>query len=490
MEGTVLAGRYQVLERIGGGGMAVVYKGRDSLLDRYVAIKVMNQSFSHDQDAVRRFIREAKAAASMSHANIVNVYDVGREDSIYFMVMEYVKGPTLMDMIKKKGRFGAEETIEIAIQICEGIHHAHQKGIIHRDIKPHNILVAPGNQYKVTDFGISYFPRVSAITQTGYVMGSVHYFSPEQASGTKVSAASDLYSLGVVLYEMLTGRVPFNGGNSVSIALKHIHDPVPDLKSLNSEIPEQLAEVIHRALAKDPEQRYQSARQMKEALEEVLASIRQVDAYVETYDIKPRRTTTRNWGKRWWAVAGLAAVSLVFIGFQLGNLEGDSAPLPDPAKQQQVENPKQGSGSLPDNTKRNYKWWKEIPKESRKQSEYFRDVKVTGKDGNYIVSLKVNNELDSEFHYDIFVVDQTNSRLVDPGVYVRFKKTPNEKWSDVRFPVRFPAAWLQTTINGIVKIEMYQSKRVKGKQKRIGSAEAVLELKGELPEFVRKDAKD
>ncbi|MFC7440121.1 protein kinase domain-containing protein [Laceyella putida] len=487
MEGTKLAGRYQVLGRIGGGGMAVVYKGKDLLLDRYVAIKVMNRSFSHDQDSVRRFIREAKAAASMSHANIVNVYDVGREDSIYYMVMEYVKGPSLMDMIQKRGRFEPKETIEIAIQICEGLHHAHQKGIIHRDIKPHNILVAPGNQYKVTDFGISYFPRVSAITQTGYVMGSVHYFSPEQASGAKVSAASDLYSVGVVLYEMLTGRVPFNGGNSVSIALKHIHDPVPDPLTFNKEIPPALCEVVHRALTKDPEQRYQTARQMQEALEEVLASLQPVDAYVETFEIKPTERAPRNWKKRWWAVAGIAAASLLFIGFQLGNLEGESSSTPSSTKGQSG-NPQQAIAAPADDAEGNYKWWKEIPKESRKESIYFRDIKVSGKDGNYHVSLKVNNELDSGFHYTIYVVDQISSRPLFMGRYVHFKKEADQQWTDTNFTVKFPKSMLQTTKNGIVKIEVYRSKKVNGESRRVGAAEALLQLKGELPEFMRKDA--
>lgn len=488
MEGTKLAGRYQVLGRIGGGGMAVVYKGKDLLLDRYVAIKVMNRSFSHDQDSVRRFMREAKAAASMSHANIVNVYDVGREDSIYYMVMEYVKGPTLGDLIQKRGRFQPKETIEIAMQICEGLHHAHQKGIIHRDVKPHNILVAPGNQYKVTDFGISYFPRVSAITQSGYVMGSVHYFSPEQASGAKVTAASDLYSVGVVLYEMLTGRVPFNGTNSVNIALMHIHEPVPDPLKYNREIPPALCEVIHKALAKDPTQRYQTARQMKETLEEVLASLQQAETQAESAESQPPTPSVRNWKKRWWAVAGIAAASLLFIGFQLGNLEGSSTTSGGADSGQPSSNSKQAIAAPIDDLDGNYKWWKELPKESRKESIYFRDIKVTGKDGNYHVSLEVNNELNSEFHYHIYVVDQISSRPLFLGKYVHFNKEEGKQWTKTDFPVKIPKSLLQTTKNGIVKIELYRSKKVNGESRRVGAAEALLELIGKLPESVQKDA--
>jgi serine/threonine protein kinase len=252
MERMKLTGRYEILHLVGGGGMSNVYKAKDLLLDRFVAVKAMNKSLGHESDFIRRFFREAKAAGSLSHANVVNIYDVGQEGDIFYMVMEFVEGPSLIEVIRKEGPLTPEKTVEIASQICDGLSHAHEKGIIHRDIKPHNILVAPGDVYKVTDFGISYFPRASTITQKGYVMGSAHYFSPEQASGGQVSFASDLYSLGIVIYEMLTGRVPFDGESSISVALKHIHDPIPDPRDINPRIPEELCQVIFKALDKDP----------------------------------------------------------------------------------------------------------------------------------------------------------------------------------------------------------------------------------------------
>ena len=188
--------------------MAVVYKAMDTALGRHVAVKVMNDSLSHDEDFIRRFDREARAAGSLSHPNVVHVFDVGREGHIHYIVMEYIEGASLMDLIQKKGRIPAEEAAQIAAQVCDGLAHAHGKGIVHRDLKPHNVMCTLDGQYKLADFGISRTTGLSTITKTGFVMGSVHYFSPEQARGNQVSVRSDLYSLGVTLYEMVTRSAP------------------------------------------------------------------------------------------------------------------------------------------------------------------------------------------------------------------------------------------------------------------------------------------
>lgn len=262
MEGKKLGGRYEILSRIGGGGMAVVYKAIDHLLNRHVAIKVLSESLSNDSEFIRRFTREAQAAASLSHQNIVNVYDVGRDGYTQYIVMELVEGITLKDHILENGPLPIDEAAEIAIQICEGLAQAHENQIVHRDIKPHNILLGHNGRVKITDFGIARAASSSTITQTGSVMGSVHYFSPEQARGGVVGEKSDIYSLGIVLYEMLTGELPFDGDAAISIALKHLQDPVPDPREINPEIDENMYRIITRALEKDANMRYTSVKAM------------------------------------------------------------------------------------------------------------------------------------------------------------------------------------------------------------------------------------
>ncbi|WP_425423373.1 Stk1 family PASTA domain-containing Ser/Thr kinase [Shimazuella kribbensis] len=262
MEGKKLGGRYEIISRIGGGGMAVVYKAKDILLHRNVAIKVLSESLSNDQEFVRRFDREAQAAASLSHPNIVNVYDVGQDGYIHYIVMELVEGPTLKQMILERGTLTTAEAGDIAAQICDGLQHAHDNQIVHRDIKPHNILIGTNGRAKVTDFGIARAASSSTITQTGSVMGSVHYFSPEQARGGQIGSKADIYSLGVVLYEMLTGELPFDGDSAISIALKHLQEPVIDPRELNDKVPESMVNIVMRALEKDPEMRYTSVKAM------------------------------------------------------------------------------------------------------------------------------------------------------------------------------------------------------------------------------------
>ena len=215
----ILARRYELQELIGGGGMADVYKAQDKLLDRAVAVKILHQQYANDAEFVEKFRREATAAAKLAHPNIVNIYDVGEDGGSQYIVMEYVSGPTLKEVIQQKGCLEPIEAVRIAKEIASALESAHRNNLVHCDIKPHNILVMPDGHIKVTDFGIARAVSASTMTYSGSVMGSVHYFSPEQAKGTVITTKSDVYSLGVVLYEMLTGQLPFNGETSVSIAL-------------------------------------------------------------------------------------------------------------------------------------------------------------------------------------------------------------------------------------------------------------------------------
>ncbi|MDB4865996.1 MAG: pknB [Cohnella sp.] len=270
MIGQTLGGRYELLARVGGGGMALVYKARDNLLNRFVAVKVLRQQFMHDEDFVKRFRREAQAAASLSHPNIVSIYDVGQEEDTHYIVMEYVDGPNLNEIIRERAPLQPDEAVRIAGQIADALDHAHHNQIIHRDIKPHNILMGSNGRVKVTDFGIARAITSSTITQTGSVVGSVHYFSPEHAKGVSTGEKSDLYSLGIVLYQMLTGRLPFLGESPISVALKHLQEPFEEPRKVNPHIPQSVENIILRAMRKNPQERYQSAREMFADLETCL----------------------------------------------------------------------------------------------------------------------------------------------------------------------------------------------------------------------------
>ena len=251
----ILARRYELQELIGGGGMADVYKAQDKLLDRAVAVKILHQQYANDAEFVEKFRREATAAAKLAHPNIVNIYDVGEDGGSQYIVMEYVSGPTLKEIIQQKGRLEPIEAVRIAKEIASALESAHRNNLVHCDIKPHNILVMPDGHIKVTDFGIARAVSASTMTYSGSVMGSVHYFSPEQAKGTVITTKSDVYSLGVVLYEMLTGQLPFNGETSVSIALKHLQEePVP-IRQLKPSIPPVLEAIVQKAMSKDPADR-------------------------------------------------------------------------------------------------------------------------------------------------------------------------------------------------------------------------------------------
>lgn len=284
MIGHELGGRYQVIERIGGGGMALVYRGHDILLNRNVAIKVLRNQFVHDEEFIRRFRREAQSAASLSHPNVVSIYDVGQEDEVHYIVMEYVEGKNLNEIIKERAPLQVDESIRIASQICDALDHAHQNQIIHRDIKPHNILIGRNGRVKVTDFGIARAVTSTTITQTGSVVGSVHYFSPEHAKGVATGEKSDLYSLGIVLYQMLTGVLPFLGESPISVALKHLQEEFEEPRLLNPLIPQSVENVILRSMRKNPEERYQSAKQMLQDLETCLLPERRSEAKALFHD--------------------------------------------------------------------------------------------------------------------------------------------------------------------------------------------------------------
>ncbi len=270
MEGQILGNRYLLLEKIGGGGMAVVYKAKCTLLNRFVAIKVLRSEFTNDEEFVKRFKIEAQAVASLSHPNVVSIYDVGHQEDIHYIVMEYVDGMTLKEFINKHGAINWQDAVKITIQICSAIEHAHKNNIVHRDIKPHNILLTKEGIAKVTDFGIARAVTSSTITMVGSTIGSVHYFSPEQARGGFIDEKSDLYSLGIALYEMVTGKVPFDGDTPVSVALKHIQEIPVEPHKLVPSLPYGVNEIIMKAIQKEQNVRYQSATSMINDLNRVL----------------------------------------------------------------------------------------------------------------------------------------------------------------------------------------------------------------------------
>ncbi|MDD9270185.1 Stk1 family PASTA domain-containing Ser/Thr kinase [Paenibacillus sp. GCM10023248] len=284
MIGRKLGGRYEILERIGGGGMALVYKGHDLLLNRKVAVKVLRSQYVHDEEFIRRFRREAQSAASLSHPNVVSIYDVGQEEDVHYIVMEYIEGTTLNDLIKERAPLQVEDAVHYASQIADALDHAHHNEIIHRDIKPHNILIGKNGRVKVTDFGIARAATSSTITQTGSVVGSVHYFSPEHAKGTNTGEKSDLYSLGIVMYQMLTARLPFLGESPISVALKHLQEDVEEPRKVNPLIPQSVENIILKAMRKKPEERYQSAKQMMADLDTCLNPDRRNEAKVAFWD--------------------------------------------------------------------------------------------------------------------------------------------------------------------------------------------------------------
>lgn len=277
--GAVLGGRYEIIEKIGSGGMAVVYRGKDKKLDRFVTIKVLREEYIGDEEFIERFQSEACSAARLSHPNIVRVYDVGEDGDINFIVMEYIHGDTLKTAIRKKAPFDSRSTINVAIQIASALSQAHKAHIVHRDIKPQNILVGTDGVVKVTDFGIARAARATTMTTTANAAGSVHYFSPEQARGGYVDEKSDIYSLGITMFEMITGVLPFQGNNSVAIALKHINEELPDIRQYNPNCYASLEGIIKKATMKKADERYANIDLM---LADLIRARTDTSAFVKT----------------------------------------------------------------------------------------------------------------------------------------------------------------------------------------------------------------
>ena len=266
--GKKIDGRYEITELIGVGGMADVYKANDLLENRVVAVKILKNEFADNEDFVRRFRNESKAIAVLSHPNIVKVFDVGFSDKLQFIVMEYIDGITLKEFMEQQGVLKWKDTVHFIIQILKALQHAHDRGIVHRDIKPQNIMLFPDGQIKVMDFGIARFAREEGKTISDKAIGSVHYISPEQARGDITDEKSDIYSVGVMMYEMLTGVKPFDADNPVTVALMHMQNEPKMPREINDSIPEGLEEIVVRAMQKDPSKRYQSASEMIKDIEE------------------------------------------------------------------------------------------------------------------------------------------------------------------------------------------------------------------------------
>lgn len=268
--GQLINDRYEIIRSIGEGGMANVYLAQDTILDRQVAVKILRGDLAEDEKFVRRFQREAISASSLNDPNIVEVYDVGEDDGKYFIVMEYVQGPTLKQLIKKRGSLTLPEAQDIMLQLTSAVAHAHESYIIHRDIKPQNVVILEDGRVKIMDFGIAVALNAGELTQTNSVMGTVYYIPPEQANGGAATVKSDIYSLGILMYELVTGHVPFKGDSPVEVAIKHMNEPLPSICEYDPEMPQSIENIILRASAKNPKNRYDTAQEMHEDLETAL----------------------------------------------------------------------------------------------------------------------------------------------------------------------------------------------------------------------------
>jgi len=320
----ILNDRYEMGTPLGKGGMAHVYRGTDRVLDRTVAIKVLSGKYAGDDSFVTRFRREAQAAAGLNHANIVGVYDTGDEGQMHYIVMEYVEGETLGDVLRRDGRLDPERAAAVAVEVATALHAAHEKGLVHRDVKPGNVMIDREGRVKVVDFGIARAAADDTLTQTGLVLGTASYLSPEQAQGLPVDARSDIYSLGCVLYEMLTGRPPFDGDTPVAIAYMHVNETPPGPSELEPSIPPHLDQAVMRALEKDPEARFPTAEAFRAAVDgggPGTATI-PIAAPGGDTDVLPVTTPTEavepaarpGRGRSWFPVALLAAAVLAMIG--------------------------------------------------------------------------------------------------------------------------------------------------------------------------------
>jgi serine/threonine-protein kinase len=341
-------GRYEVIERVGSGGMAEVYRARDDLLGRDVAVKVLSERYARDRSFVERFRREAQSAANLNHPNIVSLYDYGADNGTYFIVMEYIDGRPLDDIIRREGALLPERAAEIAFDIAQALHRAHEGGLVHRDVKPSNVMITSTAQTKVTDFGIARAVAADGeqtVTQTGMVIGTASYLSPEQAQGNPVDARSDVYSLGCVLYEMLTGSPPFQGESPLAIVYKHVREDPPPPSRVNPDVPTALDAIVMKALAKNPDNRFASALEMKEDLRRFLGG-QEVEAtplLLDDTSVVPRadRTSEMTTGEYeeprrrravWPWLLGLLALGLLGAGiwFALAELQPSAPPVTVP----------------------------------------------------------------------------------------------------------------------------------------------------------------
>jgi predicted Ser/Thr protein kinase len=321
--GQKIADRYELEELVGHGGMSSVYRAHDALLERYVALKVLHEQYSEDEEFVERFKREARLVAQLQHANIVTVIDRGEQDGRQYIVFEYIDGENLKELVVRKGRLGVRDALEIAVAIARGLAFAHEHGLVHRDVKPQNVLLNGDGLAKVTDFGIARSREVEqSVTQTGTVLGTSNYIAPEQASGQPVDAQTDVYSLGVVLYEMLTGELPFPGDHFVAVAMKHVHEPPPNILDKRRDVPLRVAAAVDRALEKTPDHRFPTMDAFAAELEACLADLDRGDGTVTSVIPRAQRVGGQRGRRRvspWPLLIGLAGV-LAIAGIAVGLL--------------------------------------------------------------------------------------------------------------------------------------------------------------------------
>jgi eukaryotic-like serine/threonine-protein kinase len=330
--GETMAGRYELQELVGTGGMSSVYKAHDTLLERNVALKILHDHYTTDDDFVERFKREARAVARLSHPNIVTVIDRGQDGGKQFIVFEYIDGENLKERLVRSGRLPVRDALELALQVARALAFAHEHGLVHRDVKPQNVLLNGDGRAKVTDFGIARSLDVDGVTQTGTVLGTSNYIAPEQASGGRVDQQTDVYSLGVVLYELLAGEVPFPGENFVTVALKHVNEPPPSLLDVRRDVPLRVANAVERALAKDPARRFDSMGAFAAELEACLTSLDHTgpddaDATLITSPL-PAKGDDRGISTWAMAVAALGGIALAAVIVALIALRGHNKPKP------------------------------------------------------------------------------------------------------------------------------------------------------------------
>jgi len=327
MIGKLFNNRYEIKEKLGSGGTSIVYRGFDTLLGRMVTIKILREEFANDEDFVRRFRREAQAVASLSHGNIVSVYDVGYEENMYYIVMEFVEGESVKERIRRVGALDATTACTIMCQVLDGLQYAHERGIIHRDIKPHNILLSSDGRAKVTDFGIAVGMSDATITYSSSqrIQGSVHYISPEQVQGQKVTEKSDIYSAGVLFYELLTGQLPYSGDSAISVAMQHVQNEAPAPHIVNPAVPVGLSYVVTRAMRKSADSRYASAREMSDAIRAAMEGF--VPHLVPPY---PAEEETRD-------LTDTAAAAAAAAAEQAKAVKQDAKPAPQPEPEPEVE---------------------------------------------------------------------------------------------------------------------------------------------------------